>query len=87
YKCHTIESLIKFVAFVAILLRTSISVPLLVVRVKHSSGEMPTNLIDLITPLKLTICHFGGNCDITVKTRRMCQCCRLKKCLAIGMTT
>ncbi|CAG2165906.1 unnamed protein product [Oppiella nova] len=35
----------------------------------------------------VTICHFGGNCDITVKTRRMCQCCRLKKCLAIGMTT
>lgn len=30
-------------------------------------------------------CPFTDSCDITVVTRRFCQRCRLRKCLAIGM--
>ncbi|XP_050398821.1 nuclear hormone receptor HR96 isoform X1 [Patella vulgata] len=30
-------------------------------------------------------CLFRGNCIIDVRTRRFCPCCRLQKCLDIGM--
>ncbi|ESO86483.1 hypothetical protein LOTGIDRAFT_59139, partial [Lottia gigantea] len=30
-------------------------------------------------------CLFKGNCIIDVRTRRFCPCCRLQKCLSIGM--
>ncbi|CAG2099950.1 unnamed protein product, partial [Medioppia subpectinata] len=32
-------------------------------------------------------CSFGGNCVVSLKTRRFCQSCRLKKCFAVGMKT
>jgi len=31
-------------------------------------------------------CYYNKNCDITVLTRNRCQYCRLKKCLALGMS-
>lgn len=31
-------------------------------------------------------CYYNRNCDITVLTRNRCQYCRLKKCLALGMS-
>lgn len=30
-------------------------------------------------------CKKGGNCDITLKTRKNCQKCRLEKCFTAGM--
>jgi len=31
-------------------------------------------------------CYYNKNCDITILTRNRCQYCRLKKCLALGMS-
>jgi len=30
-------------------------------------------------------CKFDGNCDITIKNRKTCQCCRFQKCVTTGM--
>ncbi|CAG2099960.1 unnamed protein product [Medioppia subpectinata] len=32
-------------------------------------------------------CFLGGNCNISVKSRKRCKSCRLNKCLALGMKT
>ncbi|CAG2104241.1 unnamed protein product [Medioppia subpectinata] len=39
------------------------------------------------TALRITVLHCASNglCEITAQTRKLCQKCRLQKCLAIGM--
>lgn len=31
------------------------------------------------------ICQEDGDCPVTWKSRRMCNCCRLAKCFRVGM--
>ncbi|CAF1495087.1 unnamed protein product [Adineta ricciae] len=32
------------------------------------------------------VCYYEKNCSITIKTRKLCTTCRLRKCLAVGMS-
>uniref|UniRef100_A0A914W4F0 Ecdysone receptor n=1 Tax=Plectus sambesii TaxID=2011161 RepID=A0A914W4F0_9BILA len=38
-----------------------------------------------ITRKAVYYCKYGGSCDIDMYMRRKCQCCRLRKCMDIGM--
>ncbi|CAF4925321.1 unnamed protein product, partial [Rotaria sp. Silwood1] len=33
------------------------------------------------------VCHFGGQCEININNRHICQSCRLAKCFICGMST
>ncbi|CAF1214311.1 unnamed protein product [Adineta ricciae] len=32
------------------------------------------------------VCYYAKNCSITIETRKLCTTCRLRKCLAVGMS-